>query len=446
MGDLQAVSLPWSLRARLSGMMFLQYAIWGAWAPVLGLYLKAPGPMGFSGTQVSLIYMTWAIATIISPLVAGQIADRWFATQHFLALVHGLGGGLMFLMAGAELGNFWLFFALMSAYQLLCAPTMGLTSSLAFHHLTQGEKQFGSVRLWGTIGWIVIGLVFGEWLKDWDTLRRLLGLAVEPVSTDLVRVGQCLHWAGVLSLVCAVYCLTLPNTPPSRQASNPFAFLAALRLLGERSFAVLFFVSIIVATELQFYFVFGANFFREALGFDQGTAGQLLTIGQIVEVATLAALPWFVGRFGIKWTILLGILAWTARYGIFALGQPWWLVVASQGLHGLAYGFFFVGGQIYTDRVAGKDIKASAQSLMLLATLGVGKLISSLVAGPVVDAFSELVGGQTVTNWHYVFLVPAAVTLAGAFLFSLTFREKRREEVAPTAVAARPQAEPELVR
>lgn len=430
-----------ALRGRLSVMMFLQYAVWGVWTPVLGgLYLNQPAGMGFSGTQTAQIYATWAVATIFAPLIAGQIVDRWFATQRFLAAVNFLGAGLMFLLARVPPGNFWEFYLLMAAYQLLCAPTMGLTASLAFHHLPRPERQFGGVRLWGTVGFIVISLAFGEWLKDGATLRGLLGLAAPAASSPLM-VGQCLNWAGVLSLVFAAYCLTLPHTPPAAEPTSPWAFLSALELFRERSFAVLVGVSVVVATELQFYFIFGSKFFT-ALGFDSGTATQLMTIGQVVEVLTLLALPWFVRRFGIKTTIAVGILAWTVRYGIFALGQPWWLVVASQGLHGLAYGFFFVGGQLYTDRVAPRDIKASAQGLILLATLGVGKFISSQIAGPVQDYFTIASDGQTLTNWTGVFLVPVGVTLVGAAAFLLLFTERQKEQPAERLAEPRPDALP----
>jgi nucleoside transporter len=402
---------------RLSVMMFFQYAIWGVWAPVLGRYLT--GPMGFTGTETGLVYMTMAIASILAPLIAGQIADRYFPTQFYLAVVHLLGAGLLYLLARAEPNNFWKFFGLMMAYQLLYAPTVGLTNSLAFHHLPEGEKQFGPVRLWGAVAWILVGLAFGQWLKS------------QPREEQLVLVGQCLNWAAVISLVNAVYCLTLPHTPPSQRPGNPFAFLDALQLLREKSFLVLVLISFLVATELQFYYVFGGPFFG-SLGFEEGTIPQILTLGQIVEVFVLAALPWFVAKYGIKTTIVIGILAWPIRYGIFSIGQPWWLIVASQGLHGLAYGFFFVGGQIYTDRVAGKDIRASAQSLMVLATAGVGMLLSSLIAGPVVDAFSTpspTPGQPPIVNWHSVFLVPVAITVIGALVFLFGYREKTKEEL-----------------
>jgi nucleoside transporter len=368
--------------------------------------------MGFTGTQTGLVYMTMAIASILAPLIAGQIADRYFPTQYYLAVVHLLGAGLLYQLTQVPARDFNQFFGLMMTYQLLYAPTVGLTNSLAFHHLPQGEKQFGPIRLWGAVSWILVGLVFGQWLQ------------MHPPEQRPQLVGQCLNWAAVLSLVNALYCLTLPHTPPSKQAGHPFAFVEALQLLKEPSFLVLTLISFLVATELQFYYVFGGTFFN-SLGIEKGRIPQILTLGQIVEVGVLAALPWFVSRYGIKTTIVLGILAWPVRYGIFALGQPVWLVIASQALHGLAYGFFFVGGQIYTDRVAGKDIRASAQSLMVLATAGVGMLLSSLIAGPVVDYFKE----GNVVNWRMVFLVPVAITVVGALTFIAFFREKSKEQL-----------------
>jgi nucleoside transporter len=444
-----------SLYIRLSIMMFGQYAIWGVWGPVLGRYLT--GPMGFTNTQAGLIYMTMAIASILAPLIAGQIADRYFPTQYYLAVVHLLGAGVLYLLSMSEANFFMKFFGLMMVYQLLYAPTVGLTNSLAFHHLPHGEKQFGPVRLWGAVSWILVGIAFGQWLKQFEHL---------PKEEQLQQVGQCLTWAMYFSAITAGYCLTLPHTPPSRHPTNPFAFMEAFKLLKEPSFAILTGVSFLVATELQFYYVFGAPFFGslrisggEIPGFmkselpsalawmnifepirdtndlwriKEGSIPQIMTLGQIIEVLVLLSIPWFVSRFGIRATIVIGILAWPIRYGIFSLGQPWWLVVASQGLHGLAYGFFFVGGQMYTDRVAGRDIRASAQSFMVLATAGIGMLLSSLIAGPIVDYFElePAQGGRPpVTNWSNVFLVPVAITVVGALIFLFGFREKTKEQL-----------------
>jgi nucleoside transporter len=389
--------------------------------------------MAFSGFQAGLVYMTMAIASILAPLIAGQLADRYFPTQNYLAISHLLGAGVLYLLTQVPAtadwsllgwnGSFWSFFGLMMLYQLLYAPTVALTNSLAFHHLPAGEKQFSPIRLWGAVSWILVGVAFGAWLKMHDDL---------PKEEQLILVGQCLVWAGYFSVIMAGYCMTLPHTPPAREAPNPFAFMEALKLLKEPSFAVLCGVSFLVATELQFYYVFGGPFFGSLPGVEEGDIPQILTIGQIVEVFVLLGLPWFVARFGIRTTIVVGILAWPIRYGIFALGEPVWLVIASQGLHGLAYGFFFVGGQIYADRVAGKDIRASAQSFMVLVTAGIGMLLSSLIAGPVVDAFTltAAAGGRPAEiDWRGVFLVPVAITVVGAGLFVLGFREKTKEQL-----------------
>jgi nucleoside transporter len=439
------------LYIKLALMMILQYATWGVWAPVLFRYLG--GPMEFNATEGGLVYMTMAIASILAPLVAGQIADRYFPTQSYLTVVHLLGAGLLYLMTQLEkdttLGlfglkvGFWKFFGLMMAYQLLYAPTVGLTNSLAFHHLPRGEQQFGPIRLWGAVSWIGVGIAFGAWLN------------IQLETERLKLVGQSLTWAMYFSVINAGFCLTLPHTPPSKNPANPFAFLDAIGLLKERSFLILTLISFLVSTELQFYYVFGSDFFgslrmseesvpaflRDEGGLFQqlpsglwrikeGSIPQILTLGQIVEVFVLLSIPWFVRKFGIRTTIVIGIMAWPIRYGIFAMGEPWWLVVLSQGLHGLAYGFFFVGGAMYTDRVAGKDIRASAQSFMVLATAGIGMLLSSLIAGPVVDAFSEFDGVKRVsTDWTAVFLVPVAITLVGAAVFLLFFQEKSKEEL-----------------
>jgi nucleoside transporter len=438
------------LYAKLSLMMILQYATWGVWGPVLFRYLG--GPMQFSPTEGSLVYMTMAIASILAPLIAGQIVDRYFPTQYYLTAAHLLGAGLLYLMIQVEPDpqaglfglsrGFWQFFGLMMVYQLFYAPTVGLTNSLAFHHLPRGEQQFGPIRLWGAVSWIGVGIAFGLWLNS------------QPENDRRVLVGQCLTWAMYFSLINAGFCLLLPHTPPSKNPAKPFAFVDAFGLLKERSFLILTLISFLVSTELQFYYVYGSDFFgslriaesslpeflRGEGGFFQslpdgqwrikeGSIPQILTLGQIVEVFVLLSIPLFVRRFGIRTTIVVGILAWPIRYGIFALGQPWWLVVLSQGLHGLAYGLFFVGGQMYTDRVAGKDIRGSAQSFMVLATAGIGMLLSSLVAGPVVSAFSEGEGEQRVTNWTNVFLVPVIITLVGATVFLLFFREKTKQEL-----------------
>ncbi len=239
-----------SVRVRLSIMMFLEYAIWGVWAPTLSLHLqKLPSFQGAHlGDLIGWVYLTMPLATILSPFIAGQLADRYFATQRFLAFSHLVGG--VFILAAAFVTDFMGIFWVMLGHCLLYAPTVALTNSLAFHHLPNGEKDFGGVRLWGTIGWIAIGWAFGSWLE----------------SITGANVGQCLMFAGILSFVMAAYCLTLPHTPPAKTGKNPFAFLEALKLVRKPSFAVMLVVALIVSTELQFYYVLTQNFFSASPG------------------------------------------------------------------------------------------------------------------------------------------------------------------------------------
>lgn len=482
-GALQAARLDPKLRIRLSLMMFIQYMIWGAWAPVLVLHMqglddfKNPTTVNLvvrsvelqQDTKINLVYMTMAIATILSTFVAGQIADRYFATERFLA-VSQLGGGILLFVLAAQTtfaGMFWV----MLCYAIIYAPTVALTNSLAFHHLPNGEKDFSGIRVWGTIGWIAIGWVIGLWLRE--------------TGAD---VGDCLRVGAVLSLVMAGYSVTLPHTPPPENPADPWAFLAALRLLKNRSFAVLVVVAFLVATELQFYYVLSPAFFNQGGGpydapaaarilaggveadeaqekaaeelvtagdkdgneklsadelnaladsddnarliltredevvrnhggvrLQQGTVPIVMTLGQICEMVILAAMPIFLGFLGFRRMITLGILAWSVRYFVFAWCPSPAIVIASQTLHGFGFAFFFVGAFIYTDRLAGKEIRASAQALLVLVTMGTGMLVSSLVAGPISDYFQR--------DWHKIFLVPAVLTAVCTVLFFAVFRE-----------------------
>ena len=256
-----------SVRVRLSIMMFLEYAIWGVWAPTLSLHLaKLESFREAVGDKIGWVYLGMPLATILSPFIAGQLADRYFATQRFLAFSHLVGGA--FILAAAFVTDFMGIFWLILGHCLLYAPTVALTNSLAFHHLPNGEKDFGGVRLWGTIGWIAIGWAFGAWLD----------------SVTGASVGQCLLFAGVLSFVMAAYCLTLPHTPPAKTVQNPFAFLEALKLVRKPSFAVMLIVALVVSTELQFYYILTQNFFS-------ATPGKSLSLAQLREVTGGEGLP-----------------------------------------------------------------------------------------------------------------------------------------------------------
>jgi len=396
-----------SLRIRLSLMMFLQYAIWGAWAPVLYTYLR--GPMGFTEDQSSWIFGALWLASIVAPFIAGQIVDRWFPTQYFLAVAQLAGGILLFVTVKQKAFPGMMLF--MSLYCLVYAPTLALTNSLAFHHLDDADKQFGGIRVWGTIGWIGIGWILTSWRSGY-----LLIKAAE-------NQGDCLMLAAVASLVMGVFCVFLPHTPPKKKTDNPWAFLEALGLLRMKHFAIFMGICFVVTTELQFYYMPTAQFLKD-LGVPDASVPATMTIAQIAELFAMALLlPVLLPRIGVRKCLAIGVIAWPLRYIIFAIGEPLWLVKASLALHGLGFTFFFVVSQIYVDQVAPPDIRASAQSLLALITIGLGNFIGTKFTGYILGAFKE--GDQT--RWTPVFLVPCALTFACALAFLILFHDPRAE-------------------
>jgi nucleoside transporter len=392
------------LRFKLSGMMFLQYAIWGIWAPILGRHLATLTSFQGEGgapdqMKIGLIYMTMPIASIVGPFIGGQIADRYFAAQRFLALSQFLGG--IVLLVVARLTGFTEVFVGMLVYNLLYAPTIALTNSISFQHWP--NDQFSKIRVWGSVGWIVIGWVFGvAWMKF-----------VGPRIHETAMV-DCLYFAGALSLVYGVFALVLPHTPPAKQAGNPLAFLDAVGMLRNPAFAVMALISFFVAIDMQLYFVWTQSFLGDGLKIPDNWIGPILTAGQICEMVMMVLLPFALARFGFKYTMVLGIAAWGLRDLVFAVGQPTPLVVGSISLHGVGFAFFFTTIFMFTDAVAPKDIKSSAQSFLASVTIGCGMLVGSLLAGPV----SKACGG----NWHQIYVVPALLCAVCCVLFLVGFR------------------------
>ena len=395
-----------AVKIRLFVMMFLQYTIWGAWYPAYSAYMQ--NTLGFDGTQVGIIYGLLSLATIISPFFGGQLADRYFASQKVIGVLHLIGGVLLFYVAKIETYHslVWIFFI----YCLIYAPTLALTNSITFHHLKDSEKEFGFVRVGGTIGWIAVGLALSGW-------RYLAN-----VSGDMMLL------AAVMSIVLGVYAFTLPNTPPSKDKANPLAFLAAIKMLKNPNFAVFILINFVVSTELMFYYVLTGPFLvSEKIGVANEALSGVMVIAQAAEILVMAfLLPYYLPKFGIRKTLTFGILAWPLRYLVFAVGAPKWLVIASLALHGFCYVFFFTASQIYVDTVAPKDIRASAQSLIFLVTIGIGMYAGSFFAGWIQNVFSQMNsdGAIVSTNWTGVFLVPFVLTILCALAFVLTFKEK----------------------
>jgi MFS family permease len=459
-----------SIRWRLSLMMLLQYAIWGAWAPVLSAYLSnSPdkGGLGFDNAQLGWIYSLLPLASIVSPFIAGQMADRTFATERFLGVLHLLGGVSLLVMASQK--TFAGMVLWMLLFALLYAPTLALTNSLTFHHLSNGEKspegksagattawyilglivailfvwawqsfplvtriiiavgwlliffylsriemEFGGIRVWGTIGWIISGLLLSLFRNQFPSLTPA------GMSDSLVL-------AGVMAILLGLFSFGLPHTPPKKEGVNPWAFLEALKLLRERNFLVVVLISFVVATELQFYYILTAPFLEKSIGIPNKDVPGTMVIAQIAEIVVMAALlPALLPKMGLRRTMVVGILAWPIRYIIFALGARMpelrWLVIASLTLHGFCYVFFFTVGFIYVDRVAHVDIRASAQSLIALVVLGVGSYLGSLFTGWIGSLFTN--PDTNVTNWMNVFLVPVVLTVLCAIIFPMLFREK----------------------
>ena len=407
-------------RPSLAVMMFLQYAIWGAWSVALAGYLEQE--LGFAGLGLALIYNALPLMSLIVPFTAGQVADRFMPAQRALALFHLLGGLLLFGLAfQRELVPMT---ALMLAYAFFYAPTLALSNSVAFGNLKDPEVEFGPIRVWGTIGWIVANWAVSFMRSNFQSLQW-----------GFIDV---LALAGGISVLAALLCLTLPHTPPTKEAADPLAFRKAFGLLRDPNYRVFFIIALIVATELPLYYVLTFPFLQSAGGVVGITSENLptwMTIAQIAEIFTIALmLPAVLPIWGVRKTMLLGIFAWPARYAVFALAwamhqqAPWtvWLAVASLALHGFCYVFFFVVAFIYTDMVAPRDVRSSAQALINVAVLGVGMLIGGFFAGWLKDFFTT--GG--VTNYTMVFLVPTVITVLAGIAFALLFREKPAGEVA----------------
>ncbi|MCS7191205.1 MAG: MFS transporter [Fimbriimonadales bacterium] len=408
-------------RPTLAVMMFLQYAIWGTWSVALAGYLEKE--LGFTGLGLALIYNALPLMNLIVPFTAGQVADRFMPAQWALALFHLLGGGLLIALAyQRELMPMTL---LMLGYAFCYAPTLALSNSVAFRNLKDPEIEFGPIRVWGTIGWIV-----ANWMVSF--VRGTLN-SLEWGFIDVFAL------AGGISILAALACLTLPHTPPAKEATDPLAFTKAFGLLRDPNYRVFFIIALIVATELPLYYVLTFPFLQAAggvVGITDKNLPSWMTIAQIAEIFTIAfMLPAVLPSWGVRKTMLLGIFAWPARYAVFALAwafhqtAPWtvWLAVASLALHGFCYVFFFVVAFIYTDSVAPRDVRSSAQALINVAVLGVGMLIGGFFAGWLKDIFTE----ANVTNYTMVFLVPTVITVLAGIAFALLFREKPAGEVAP---------------
>lgn len=393
-----------TIRIQLSIMMFLEFFIWGAWFVTMGTYLG--NNLKASGVETGLAYQTQSIGAILAPFIIGLIADRFFPAQRILGVLHLAGAAMMYLASTAT--QFSGFYSFIFIYMILYMPTLALVNSISFRQMQSPEKEFSSVRVLGTIGWIVAGLVIGY--LNWEKTNTLQ-------NTFLM--------ASVVSAVLGIMSFTLPHTPPARAkgeklTTSEILGLDALGLLKDRSFLTFFLGSVLICIPLSFYYNFTNPFLNE-IGMDRAAAK--MSMGQMSEALFLLIMPWFFVRLGVKRMLLLGMAAWAIRYILFAFGDVganYWMLILGIILHGICYDFFFVTGQIYTDNRAGEKVKSAAQGMITLATYGVGMFIGSIVSGYVVDLYLNSGGGH---DWRAIWLVPGGIAFVIILAFVIAFRD-----------------------
>jgi nucleoside transporter len=407
------------MKARLALMMFLEYFIWGAWYVTLGTWLGES--LHFSGAQIGLVAGTTAVGAIVSPFLVGIIADRLFATEKVLAGVHFLGALLLF--AASMRTSFGLVYILVLLYAICYMPTLALTNSLAFRQMKDHKIEFGPIRVLGTGGWIVAGLLIG-------TLR------LEATSVPM-RI------AAAASFAMAVYSLTLPHTPPLMHSVKfrvgDLFPLEVRQLFRESSFTIFALASFLICIPLQFYYAFTNLYLNEA---GVRNAAGKMTGGQMSELFCMLLIPWFFRRLGVKYMLIAGMTAWALRYVLFAYGDSgnaMWMLWLGILLHGICYDFFFVTGQIYVDRKAPIALRAAAQGMITLITYGAGMLVGSWLSGYVVDLYTHTAANGSITHaWRSIWLVSAACSAIVLVLFFFTFHDSDRM----TATAQQAEAEP----
>lgn len=399
-GETHPQSAGSAVATRLSVMMFLQFFLWGAWYVTVGNFMGEHGMKD----QIPWAYSVAPIAAIISPFFLGIVADRFFATERVLGAMHLLGG-IALLALPSVAGNPTVFITVLLLHTLCYMPTLGLTNSLAFHNMTDQEKQFPLIRVFGTIGWIVANIVVSKWLHG---------------DTDPIQF----YVAGGAALVLGLYSFSLPHTPPpaagQRASARDILGLDSLALMKSRSFAIFIVSSFLICIPLAWYYSF-APVFVKAAGFQDPAFN--MSFGQMSEIFFMLVMPLCFARLGVKWMLLVGMLAWITRYGLFAgaaSGGAQWMVLGGILLHGICYDFFFVTGQIYVDKKAPVGIRSQAQGFLVLVTQGLGMLIGAQVAGAVVKHYTN--PDESVT-WQPVWLIPCIAALVIAVIFFALFRE-----------------------
>lgn len=398
-------------RIQLSIMMFLEFFIWGGWFVTLGTFLG--NNIKASDGEIALAFSTQSWGAIIAPFIIGLVADRYFNAERILGILHLFGAVLLYLMYGAT--DFTIFYPLVLAYMILYMPTLALVNSISFNQMKDPTKEFSFVRVFGTLGWIIAGVIISYFL--WDSEAGIGGGMLK--NTFLMT--------AIASAFLGIFSFTLPKTPPRVEKGEKIAIsdilgLEALKLLKDRNFMIFFIASILICIPLAFYYQ-NANPFLVEVGLENPTAK--MTLGQGSEILFMLLLPFFFNKFGFKNTILIAMLAWIIRYVLFAYGNAGeltFMLLLGIALHGICYDFFFVSGQIYTDSKAGPKYKSAAQGLITLATYGVGMLIGFWVAGLIADTYLQEDGTHI---WQNIWLYPAVFAFLVLVFFGMFFKNEK---------------------
>jgi nucleoside transporter len=419
------------IRTRLSVMMFLEFFIWGAWYTTIAVFMQSQGMK----TLTHWPFTVNPVAAIVAPFFVGLVADRFFATERVFGLLH-LIGGVLLLIAPRLTGNPTTFILVLLLYNLCYMPTLGLSSSLGFHHIADQEKDFPKIRVWGTIGWIIAGLFISFGLKSF------VGAGVQPEQTSLPLIS-----AGVASLVLAAFSFTLPHTPPPARgqavSARSIIGVDAFTQLGSPSFYVFIASALLICIPLAAYYNF-TQLYLEAAQVKNIAATQ--TLGQMLEMLFMLAMPVLFARWGVKKMLLAGMAAWVLRYALFAGAAPgavYWMIALGILLHGICYDFFFVTGQIYVDKKSTPGIRGQAQGFFVFVTYGVGMLIGAQVAGNVYNRFLGGAPSLALEQWRSFWILPSVFAAVILVFFGLAFHD-REAEVKRTArgVAGAAEATP----
>ena len=431
------------IRLKLSSMMFLNFFVWGIWFVTMGTFLTM-GKIGADGGQTGLAYGTQCLGAIIAPFIVGMIADRFFAAQKILGFLHLAGAGLLYYISTQT--SFGSFYTFLLIYMIIYMPTLALVNSIALKQVSNAEKEFGGIRVWGTIGWIVAGLIIG-WMA-WEpaselvkagTAEKATAEAKEALSIAASKLNITYLVAAIISAAFGIFSFFLPDTPPPKAGKNvSFAEvigLDAIKILKDKNYLIFFLASVLICIPLAFYYG-SANQFLNESGVQHAAAK--MTMGQMSETLFLFLMPLFFLRFGVKQMLLIGMIAWVLRYLLFAYGNidsGIWMLYAGIILHGICYDFFFVTGQIYTDQKAGEQVRSSAQGLITLATYGVGMYIGFWLAGKYTDANAIVNEAGKVVNhhWQNIWIFPCLFAAGVTIMFLIFFKNDKKIKLAAEA-------------